>query len=366
MLYLPVELLKPGMIVAYDISSNTSCLSLLAENQPLTTAKIKKIIDCNIGGIYVKSDFCSDIVIEPLIPPQVKKQAIEDLKKVFSNYTKQSSIKSVNFIDVRKTAENLLLHSLSKEECLLNIIEIKGYDDYTYTHSMYVGILSAIIGMKMNLTKEQQLELCTCGLLHDAGKMDISIDIINKPSKLNAEEFEEMKKHPDNAVERLRGSSSFSSVVLNGIRTHHEWVNGTGYPLGLKGNDIPLYGRILALADVYDALTSSRSYRKALSSSDAVEYIMSGSQTQFDHEILKAFLKSVAAYPVGTIVKLSNGDIAIVVKNYPDNILRPKVKVFSGVSELGKEIDLTHDFNFLNVIVERVITAEDSLPKGII
>lgn len=366
MLYLPVEHLKPGMIVAYDIASDVSCLSLLAENQPLTASKIKKLIDSNISGVYIKSDFCNEAVAEPLIPPQVRRKTVEELKKVFASYTKQSSINSINYNDIRKTAENLLMYSLSKDECLLNVIEIKEYDDYTYTHSMYVGVLSAIIGMKLGLTKAQQLDLCTCGLLHDAGKMDIAIEIVNKPDKLCEEEFEEMKKHPDNAVERLRGNSCFSSVILNGIRTHHEWMDGTGYPLGLKGKEIPLFGRILALADVYDALTSSRSYRKAWTSSEAIEYIMGGAQTHFDHDVMQAFLKSVAAYPVGTIVKLSNGDIAIVIKNYPENILRPKVKVFSGVSELGHEIDLTSDYEYLNVTVEGTIKSEDKLPKGII
>lgn len=365
MLYLPVEHLKPGMIIAYDITSDVSCLSLLTENQTLTAAKIKKLIDGNIPGVYVKSDFCEEIVAQPLIPPQVRRKTIDNLKKIFTSYTKQSLMTSLNYKDIRNTAEKLLMYSLSKDECLLNVIEIKQYDDYTYTHSMYVGVLSAIIGMKIGLTKAQQIDLCTCGLLHDAGKMDIPIEIVNKPDQLCDEEFEEMKKHPDNAVERLRGNSCFSSVILNGIRTHHEWMDGTGYPLGLKGKEIPLFGRILALADVYDALTSCRSYRKAWTSSEAIEYIMSGAQTHFDHDVLQAFLKSVVAYPVGCIVKLSNGDIAIVVKNYPDNILRPKVKVFSGVSELGQEIDLNNDFNYLNITVEGTIKKEDKLPGGL-
>ncbi|MEG1699641.1 MAG: hypothetical protein RR271_08475, partial [Oscillospiraceae bacterium] len=128
-------------------------------------------------------------------------------------------------------------------------------------------------------------------------------------------------------------------------------------------NEIPLYGRILAVADVYDALTSKRSYRKAWTSSEAIEYMMGGAQTHFDYDVLQAFLRTVAAYPLGAIVKLSSGDMAVVIKNYPYNILRPRVRVFSGESELGQEIDLAHDFKYLNITIEGVLEEGDDMPS---
>lgn len=363
MIFIPWEQLKAGMVVAHDVDDIGSCFALISKGQKLTEASIRKLHKHEISGVYIESDFCNDLILEPLVPPEIKKQTLNDLRKVFVQYTRTTTLNASSYKEVRKTAENLLMHALSQEECLYNVNEIKGYDDYTYTHSMYVGILSALIGMKMNLTKAQQLDLCTCGLLHDTGKLDIDIKIINKPDKLDAEEFAIIKSHPDKAVKRLSGCRSISASVLAGIRTHHEMVDGAGYPLGLHGDEIPLYGRIIALADVYDALTSKRQYRRAWSSSEAIEYMMGKAHTHFDITVLQAFLKTVAAYPIGTIVKLSNGDTAVVIKNYSENVLRPKVKVFSGVSPLGCEIDLSNDYNYLSVTVESVLKPEDKLPQ---
>lgn len=366
MIYIPLQHLRAGMVLARDVGSEASCFSLLVAGQTLTAASIKKLELQEMPGAYVVSKFCDDVVAEEFITPEMKRETVSELRKVFTEYTRTSSLAAASYREVRKSAENLLMYVVSKEDCLLNIIDVKDYDNYTYTHSMYVGILSALIAIQLKLTRTQQLDLCTCGLLHDTGKLDIALDIINKPSKLTDEEFSLIKKHPDNAVERLGHNRSFSQAVLGGIRTHHERYDGSGYPMGLKGEEIPLYGRILALADVYDALTSQRAYRKAWSSSEAIEYMMGGAQTHFDYNILQAFLHTVAAYPVGTIVRLSNGDMAVVIKNYSDNILRPRVRLFSGESELGKEIDLAQDFAYLSITVDGILDGGAELPKDIV
>ncbi|MEG1569078.1 MAG: HD-GYP domain-containing protein [Oscillospiraceae bacterium] len=363
MIYVPLQFLKPGMVLARDVASEGTFFSLLTIGEILNENSINKLATHDVPGAYIDSEFCDDVQVEAAISPQLKKETITQLKNIFDEYTRKSVITTAAYRAVRKTAENLLLYALSKSDCLLNVIEIKDYDNYTYTHSMYVGILSALIAIQLNLPKAKQLDLCTCGLLHDTGKLDISLDIINKQGKLTDEEFAIIKSHPDKAVERLKTSRSFSFEILSGIRTHHERYDGTGYPLGLKGNEIPLYGRILAVADVYDALTSKRSYRKAWTSSEAIEYMMGGAQTHFDYDVLQAFLRTVAAYPLGAIVKLSSGDMAVVIKNYPYNILRPRVRVFSGESELGQEIDLAHDFKYLNITIEGVLEEGDDMPS---
>ncbi len=366
MLYIPIQFLKTGMVLARDVACDGSFFSLLVAGEKLTARSIKKLEHHAIPGVYIGSDMNDDIQVEEFISPQLKQETIAQLKTVFDEYTRKTTTMTASSQLLRKTAENLVMHALSKDDCLMNIIEIKDYDNYTYTHSMYVGILSAMIAIQLGLPKDKQLDLCTCGLLHDTGKLDISIDIVNKPDKLNGEEFAVMKTHPDKAVERLKSTRGFSYEVLSGIRTHHEKYDGTGYPIGLSGEDIPLYGRVLAVADVYDALTSRRAYRKAWSSSEAIEYMMGGAFTHFDNDVLQAFLHTVAAYPLGTIVKLSSDELAVVIKNYSYNILRPRVRVFSGKADSGKVIDLAHDFEYLNITIVGVLEAGDKLPDALL
>jgi HD-GYP domain-containing protein (c-di-GMP phosphodiesterase class II) len=141
-----------------------------------------------------------------------------------------------------------------------------------------------------------------------------------------------------------------------GILDHHEKYDGGGYPNNLKGDKISLYGRIISVADVYDALTSDRSYRKALLPSDAMEYIMGSTTTLFDPNVVKVFVKKIAAYPIGTCVKLSNGLTGIVVQNYENFCMRPRIRIFKDHDKEVNpyEIDLA-DFKTLNITVIEIV-----------
>ncbi|MEG1777958.1 MAG: HD-GYP domain-containing protein, partial [Angelakisella sp.] len=208
-------------------------------------------------------------------------------------------------------------------------------------------------------------ELAVCGLMHDIGKVDVPVDIINKPAKLTDDEFAIIKQHPTNGVRRLRGKRICSPSVLLGIASHHEKYDGTGYPDGLVGERIPLYGRVLALADVFDALTSKRSYRDSWSPEQAIEYMMGLANTHFDFNLLNSFLSVIAAYPVGTILRLSNGYTCVVTHNTPGMTLRPSVKVLEPPMLAGKDIDLSSDLDFLSVTVSKVIHDTSTLSDNL-
>lgn len=365
MIYVPIKHLKPGMIVAQDVNYGMSFFSLIVNGQTLTTDSILKLEKYNIPGVYIQSKLLNGVKVDEFIDSEFKQKTIKSLKKVYVEFKTQKIINMSTLRQFSDLAQKLIMHALSKDECLINIIDLKDYDTYTYTHSMYVGILSALMGIRMGYPHSTLTELTMCGLLHDTGKLDVPLEIINKPSSLTKEEFELIKAHPDNAVTRLSPCQSVLPGVLAGIRSHHEKYNGTGYPLGLAGNKIPLYGRILALADVYDALTSQRSYRQALSSSETIEYMMGCADTHFDHELLQTFLRTVAAYPVGTIVTLSNGFMGVVISNSPDNCLRPKIRLFKPDIYTGKEIDLFTERSYLNVTITDSLDSDTELPSNI-
>lgn len=162
-------------------------------------------------------------------------------------------------------------------------------DPYTHGHSLRVTMYSLILAKKLNLDETTLEEIETAGLLHDIGKIGIPQSILCKPGKLTDEEYEVMKSHPAQAEKMLMGIKKLT-VVSNWLRAHHERWDGRGYPYGLKGEEIPISGRIIALADTYDAMTSTRSYRKALSHETAMEEIQRCSGTQFDPVLAELFV----------------------------------------------------------------------------
>lgn len=366
MFYVPIKHLRPGMVLAKDLPSDMVYISLLTVGHELTPETIDKLNSHGIQGAYIESKLENEVFIHELIDPKFKNDMLISIKRQFGEYMSRSMISSGMYKSMATMAAGLVTQVVSNDEFFLNMIDIRDYDTYTYSHSMFVGLISVLIGIKMKLPRNCLIDLAMSGLLHDIGKLDIPLTIINKPGKLTDEEYDIIKEHPQKAVNRLRPNKLFSSTVLSGIESHHEKFDGTGYPYGLKGEKIPLYGRIMALADVFDALVSARSYRPGWSSGQAVEYMMGGSGTHYDHNILQIFLSVVAAYPVGTFVKLSTGDLAVVTKNNADQTLRPTVRIIDvDEPELGKEINLANDRKCLNITVIDTIDDEESLPDAI-
>ncbi len=162
-------------------------------------------------------------------------------------------------------------------------------DPYTHGHSMRVTMYSMILAKKLNLDDTMLEEIETAGLLHDIGKIGIPQRILCKPGKLTDEEFEVMKSHPEQGEKMLKDIKKLT-LISNWLRTHHEKWDGTGYPNGMKGEEIPLSGRIIALADTYDAMTSDRPYRQALSHEVAIEEIKRCAGTQFDPVLAQLFV----------------------------------------------------------------------------
>ncbi|MDD3428673.1 MAG: HD-GYP domain-containing protein [Oscillospiraceae bacterium] len=367
MIYVPIKYVRPGMVLAKDVVSPASFFSLLVTGQQLSDVTIKRLHQYEIDGVYIQSSFGDDVVVEEFIDPKVKRQAVKDLKELYEGYVKQGAISDMALEKTKKLAEELVMYILSKDQYLVNIIDIKDYDTYTYSHSMFVSILSVLIGTQLGYNKQQLSELALCGLMHDIGKLDIPLEIINKTTALTDEEFALIRQHPQKSIDRLRPCRSMPQRVLNGIACHHEKYDGTGYPRGLDGENIPIYGRILALADVFDALTSQRSYRKAWAPCDTLEYMVAQSGTHFDDVLLSAFLHTVAAYPVGTLVRLSTGDIALVVCNHQQNTLRPTVRLVRGglLGKRGTEVNLLLDGDYLNVTVTASLISESGADEGI-
>ena len=243
-------------------------------------------------------------------------------------------------------ADDLMRSIKSNDAIAIDISTLKTSDEYTFKHSVDVATISMIVAKQQELSPEEVREIGVCGLLHDIGKTKIPNAILNKPGKLDDDEFAIMRQHSTYSYNMIKDRPEFSPAVCLGVLQHHEKINGSGYPMGVSAEKICPYAKILSVSDIYDALVTERPYKKAYSQRDAVEMIMSMTM-ELDITAMKSFLESMILYPVDSIVELSNGEQARVVKNIPHYILRPVVVVLTS----GNVYNLGEDINCANIII---------------
>lgn len=366
MTFVPTNKLKAEMILDRDVylfDSISSKIIMLKSGQILTQLYINKFNELDILGAYIESSDEKEEVrvktsVRQPIKTVLKQEAIENVHQVYKMFNQVAQTINVRSINQTMAISRKLVNSLKNNaEATISIANLKVYDDYTYNHSLGVSILSIAIGLELDLSTQDLYDLAFCALLHDIGKMAVPIEIIAKPSKLTADEFDIVKQHPAKGAEFFLKHDLVNNQIYEGVLTHHEKYDGTGYPNGLSGNDIPLFGRIISVADVYDALTSMRPYRKPSIPSEAIEYIMGSSGTAFDIEIVKAFLKKVSPYPIGSCVKLYNGEVAIVVKQNDNNPLRPVIRPIKQPNTL---LDLYAQLDLQNNVIEDICDISSS------
>lgn len=229
---------------------------------------------------------------------------------------------------------------------LLSVVRLKTHDDYTYLHSVAVCALMVSLARQLKLDEKQVRRAGTAGLMHDVGKAGIPLDILNKPGKLTEAEFTLMKQHPIIGEALLRKSGG-DEDLLDVALHHHEKVNGSGYPHGLKGNEISLLARMAAVCDVYDAVTSNRPYKSGWNPASAMHQMASW-EGHFDRKVFYAFVKAVGIYPVGSVVRLASGRIAVVAEPGKGSLLQPKVCAFYSLATnqtiLPEKVDLSDRF----------------------
>ena len=226
---------------------------------------------------------------------------------------------------VRDTVDNVVDSILRNCNALVWLTKIKEKDEYTVEHSLNVCILSVAFARHLGHDNEEIRRIGLGGLLHDVGKSKIPVEILAKTGRLTDQEFELMKQHPAFGRDLLSSLPNADHSSIDIAYTHHERIDGKGYPRGLLAHQIPYYAKIIALTDTYDAITSNRSYDHGRASMDALDIIYQTKGIQFDEELAVEFIKCIGIYPPGSIVEMTNHQIGIVIAENPESKLRPKV-----------------------------------------
>ena len=244
---------------------------------------------------------------------------------------------------------------------LLSLCRIKEADTYTFQHSVSICALLVAFSNALGMDAATVHEAGLGGLLHDVGKMKIPTEILNKPGRLTEAEFSEMKTHALLSQELLSEVPGISPLVIQIAGEHHEKMGGGGYPKGLPGAEISQLGRMAAIVDVYDALTSSRVYHKAMEPSEVLKKLLEWSGSHLDGELVEQFIRTLGIYPVGSLIRLSGGRLAVVVEQGQD-LLHPTVRtVFDSVRMIAlqpQELQLSTE-------TEQIVDYEDPQDWGL-
>ncbi|MBS1170921.1 MAG: phosphodiesterase, partial [Burkholderiaceae bacterium] len=236
--------------------------------------------------------------------------------------------KAIELDKVEPVVQEITESILRNSGALIGLLRIKNSDDYTFLHSVSVCALLVAFCRSSGMDSALIHQAGIGGLLHDTGKALTPDSVLNKPGRLTDEEFEIMKRHPKDGYDILAKMPEIGNIPLDITLHHHERMDGSGYPDKLPGAQISTMAQMAAIVDVYDAITSDRVYHKGMSAADALRRIFEWSKHHFNPQHVHAFIRCVGIYPVGTLVQMESGHLAVVMEPHENNLLAPTVKLF--------------------------------------
>lgn len=275
---------------------------------------------------------------------------------IFDSVSKGSGL---DVVKVKRSVEPMVESITRNPDACIWLARMKQADTYTYQHSIGCSIWAVALGRQLGLPKPDLRSLAIGGLLFDVGKLQVDKELIDAKRKLTDQEFQMVQNHVNLGLEAVKKSGLMNKDVLEMIEYHHERHDGSGYPKGLKGDQIPIFARIAAIVDCYDAITSHRSYAKALPPSMAIKMLYEWRDIDFQAELVEEFIQAVGIYPAGTLVELSSGQVGVVLSEYRTPRLRPKVMILLDANK--KPIMDVQTINLLEVT-----HTEDGQPLDIV
>lgn len=350
-----IDVLKKGMVVGRTIW-NEAGHPLLHKDVIVTSRIVERLRELNIQYLYIEDDISNGIEIEETVAPTKRIEAVKNITKTFNEVKQAKSSQASYVLDQQSKVIGLIVEDIlnsitNSDEVLMVLTDVYLFDEYIYQHSFQVTMYAIAIAKEMGYPVDDIRIIGIGALLHDVGKLLIPSEILMKPTKLTNEEFEEIKQHTRYGFDLLRNLHSVSLLVAHCAYQHHERIDGSGYPRGLVDFEIHPFAKIIAVADVFDALTSNRVYRNKTLPKEAIGIIEQGKGIQFDERVVEALKRSVVHYANGTIVLLSDGRRGIVSKQNLVDVTRPWIRIFEEYNillEATYEICLS-DYPILNI-----------------
>ncbi len=394
-----VDQLKPGMFI-HDF--NCGWLqhpfwggSIKIKNEQM----IQKVINSGMYELYIDTDKGLDVIdapteqevnqainteIEKIVEPEIKDRNPVPLKE---ELVKAKEIKNEAKIIVKNLMQDIRLRRQIKAEqvepvvekmvdsifrnknALISLTRMKTVDEYTFLHSISVSVLMISFGNHLGFDYKIIKAIGMGGLLHDIGKMKVPIELLHKPGKLTEDEFLILREHVEHGYIILMKTPGINEISISVAAHHHERLDGTGYPNGLIGDEISIYGQMSAIVDVYDALTSVRCYQNEILPTEALRKLLEWSKFHFSNDLVQQFIRCVGIYPVGTLVRLESGLLGVVAEHNEKSSLHPVIRAVYDERKdnyISKpyDIDLSQPSN--DVIADRIASHESPHKIGII
>ena len=305
-----------------EVNVQLKSISSSAIQQPLKN-KTRNGSDFTDTETFKKSQFDKSTFTENLI--KARKARDKTRKYVDEMLSHSRAGKIINTNKAKLLVAELANNIVENLDASMWLTQLKSRDEYTAIHSLNVCVLSLTFGRALGLPIEELNEIGLGALLHDIGKMRVPLAVLNKPGKLTQDEFEIMKSHPGLGYELIKNDKNLSHNVLAIVKSHHERLNGKGYPDKLTEENISYYTKIVSITDVYDAITSDRCYHDGMTPHDALQKLYEWMPDNYDTELVQTFIRTIGIYPVGSVVELQSGHIGIVVKLNETHRLKPVV-----------------------------------------
>lgn len=320
---------KPGMMLGKNIYNEDGRV-LLSAHVELTSVFIQRLKKHGITYLYVMDPRTDDIIVPDMISDDTRRKALTQIRTTFKSLMENNNRRrAVGSLDKEiRGVLSLIIDDLSShKEAMLMLMNLNITDHYLFQHSMNVCIYSCMLGMHKGYSRNDLMTLGLGALLHDIGKTQVPAHILQKAGRLTDEEFDIIRQHAELGFNLLRNETNIPLVTAHCALQHHERIDGSGYPRGIKGEEIHDFAQWIGLVDSYDAMTTHRTYRQTLLPHQAMEVIFTGAGTLYDVDKIKAFRDKVAIYPLGVTVRLYTGEVGVVVDINSAFPQRPVVRI---------------------------------------
>lgn len=349
MILIPITELTDGMTTARPIFTHDHKL-LLKKGAALTGDIIRMLGRRRIGAVYIEEAGTEDIAPNDLIDPALRvhcHQVMSEAMMGFQNHADARNM-SIKHEAIRDATYDIVEQILSSRNIVASIIDMKDWHNRMFQHSVNTAVLSALLAAKMGHKEDECKQLAMGMMFHDCGLMLLPRDVVEKAGRLTDEELNLLRGHARSGFQRMMQQGLLSPMSAYVVLRHHERMDGEGYPDRIPGKDIHPLARIGAVVEAFDAMTSLRSYGRAMMPDQAMRSILKQAGTAFDPGAVMALLKHVAIYPTGSAVRLDTGERGIVVDTPPGQTTRPTIRLFFDAKDRRMplvDIDLSRELD---------------------